>query len=380
MLTCPETGYSCDVRGGPQPKDFIVLRVNGIKTAVVRYVIECYTNESPKTSQDPQAGRNVILAHRWRQWSDVDEDHFSTVVTAGEAVFNMAELTKQHLLPDQFRQQFGFPVPTNFKRESVHVEPDSDGTRCRYQVVDREQAINLQANSRATRIEAFQTVWASQPSVADVALNAGFSMGDSAINHGWDIFSGFLSGGPIGAASAAGPLIRDGLHTGLHAMKSALPSSYQHYFVRAWGNRASNRSDLMALCLAIIFGRLNALGLLKLPGIELSITQDLMGKFCEAQATFRRNLDAGITGGPFGFAISLPFDFPRNEDLQRPGGILGGLLPGVLPVAGNSDNPAPPNSDGTRGTWVGQLVAQALTAPNAKPGVPVWNDNVDATW
>ena len=43
-------------------------------------------------------------------------------------------------------------------------------------------------------------------------------------------------------------------------------------------------------------------------------------------------------------------------------------------------NPVPPNSAGTRGTWLGQIVAQALQAPYAVPAIPTNSDNVDQSF
>lgn len=350
VLTCPAAGFECDAKGGPYPRDCRILQIAGSRTWAVLYVLEAFTNEA--TAQE-QANRNVILSHRWDVSADYDEDQFATRVVRGVAVFNLAQLKKLGRVPDEFRRDLFHPVPTNFKRTAVNVQPSSDGTTIYYTVVDTEQPINLNV-ADATRFEAYHTSFSNRPSIIDASWRTAEAAGRSLYN------VGTFDQNPVAAARSFGREF-------ISNAASVLPQYYSHCIARAWGNRLSTRKRLQDLCFQICVGRLDFLNLMTLnayAGIEISVTHALHAKFVEVQATVRHGPNP-MTG--FKVAAMLN-DFPDYDDVKTDDG-------GIIGNAGDGNNPPFINSNGTRGSWLGSLVAQALESQGSVPAAPA-NQNV----
>ncbi len=132
------TSYTVDAKNGPFPQVCEVTRIHGTKTWMVHFKVVTYVNEC----QNPRE-RNPLVAHRWTRYEDVDQDYFSVVTTQGVAAFRVDELIRLGKYPDQYRQDLFHAIPKNFKRESVFVEPSSDGCSVTYRIVDRQLAFNI---------------------------------------------------------------------------------------------------------------------------------------------------------------------------------------------------------------------------------------------
>ncbi len=413
ILLSPAAGYAVDAKNGPIPQVCEVHRIHGTKTWQVHFKIVTYVNECPALGKSGPnfAGRAVLLAHRWRRYVDIDQDYFSTVTTAGTCTFRADELVRLGQNPDQFRQQLFFAIPANFRRSSIHVEPSEDGTSVSYQVVDTEMPLNfLDANlPNATRIEAFQTAGYSKPNEAAMGVRA--------------LSAGLSNLSLVGLATNTGALLR----VGLDFAASILPSYSFHVICKVWGNRNSRHFQLMDTAIGVCFARIgNAVGLLG-RSTEIILSAELTGKYVECQMTIRWGPEqlaaqaAALVGRAVAAIGPLPADIrdilggigannpsglsgiqsffstntaPSADDILRtpptpppppppppdpnavvPLFVVLNSVPRIRlqPVARQAAIVAtypPPNAGGSRGTWVGQLVAQALSAPCSLPPRP----------
>ena len=99
--------------------------------------------------------------------------------------------------------------------------------------------------------------------------------------------------------------------------------------------------------------------------MEVVVTEDVMGKFVEAKVTVRRPGLSAAVGQIFGVGV---FNFDKNEEIN-----------GLTLEVGR--NPKPPNSIAgkgpARGTWMGQMVAQALQEPGSTTTAPPSQGDTD---
>ncbi len=404
ILRSPFAGYTVDAKNGPQPQVCEVTQISGTKTWRVHFKIVTYVNECPKVPGpyraggapvDPPPGRNPLLSHRWKRYMDSDEDHFATLVTVGRCIFRADELVRLGQFPDQFRQQLFHAIPQNFRRHHIQVAPSEDGTMVDYQVTDVETAMNFNDpdTPNATRIEAFQTASYAEPNVLG---EIGHAFGGTA--------SAIIGAASIDPVASLAKAAAASLSGGINLMARLLPQYSVHVICRVWGNRNSRRPDLLNTALGVCIARMgnNPFQVVGRSS-ETIITQEITGKFVEVQMTVKwgperlaalaleavvnnpvlqaaagvlgfGNLDpAGVaTSNPVGIGGILSF-FPQTDDLAGVRTVAGVQVAAPkLVVVGDPTvaNYPPPNSGGTRGTWVGQLVAQALALPCTIPPRP----------
>lgn len=358
ILETPASGYSTDANNGPVPEECTVLAVHGTKTWTVRFRITACVNSCTSVP--------VVLAHRWKRYTDMDQDYFSMLVTEGEVHFNTARMLADSAYPDDFRRDFFHAIPEDCKREKVEVIPSDDGASLKYRLIDRETAFHLGKITSCTRVEAYQTFWWSK-----VGFAAG--MGGRLVGGAPGVVGGALRA-PMGAPVAVGGLAIDGLMAGL---TSDMPQFYDHILIRVWGHKESIRRTMMNdIALPLAFSRLGPIDGGKQS--ELIVTHELHGKFVEVQLTHKRGPELGVLGG-IGF-IPIPglapavggildwrarlgiFNFESEE--ERAGHLFRRTAVG---------NPPPPRAAGTRGTLAVRLVTQALhdscTTPAAVPAI-----------
>ncbi len=399
ILRSPAPGFAVDAKTGPGEIECQVQHIHGTKTWQVHFKIVTYVNECQKQPGTSTTSRAILLSHRWRRYVDIDEDHFSVVVHEGRCIFRADELVRLGEFPDQFRQQLFHAIPANFRRSAIHVAPSEDGTTVEYRVVDTEMAFNFLDPSLAngTRVEAVQTgVYAEPNRLAERAATVALQLGAASLDFAH-------AGGNAARIEAQGAL-------------RLLPSYSMHVICRVWGNRNSSRFDLMRTALGVCTARIGPAGnFLGITGrsSETIVMQELTGKFVEAQITIRwgpeqitvaaanfassplvlasvpslgiinavlNAFNAPTPGtappgiaNPTGPGAIISF-FPNNETISIPQAAVA-VGPPAPPAVAISQNAAvatypPPNSGGTRGTWVGQLVAQALSAPCSLPPRP----------
>lgn len=374
-IRSPMDGYTVDARNGPEPEFCNIITVHGDKTITVHYRITTWVNEcSNRRSVSP------LLSHTWTRRVDVDQDHFSTLVTDGEAIFRVDELARNGWHPDMFRNALMHPVPSNCQRYGIQVVANEDRTGVTYSFIDQELAFNLAFVSQGTtRIEAYQSHSFQMGNAIRETLNTSLSILSDAAS----ITSNFYIG-PAGT-TGVGTAVAIGLSTVGNLVRGALnilPAYGSHFLVRSWGNRNSSRNSMMWNAFSYILGQMPR-GLANCAS-EFTASQEHHGKMVEVQANFtygfeniiagtilgNRNINLGqiaipvpnLDPGPLLNAIQQAFD-PRAEIM--------GYFPNNENIGFFSQNavanPAPANS---RGTLLENLVAQALSGSCVVPPAP----------
>lgn len=403
-LVCPEPGFITDVNNGPFVKRCTVNQIHGDKTWSVNIVLTACVRRCAVTFNGHNI-KNPLIANRWTQYEDYDEDYFSTITTEGVAVFDGAELIRLGVYPDQYRRDLFFPIPINYKREPFQITALPDGNSVAYRIVDRQKPLNINSNLHAmgiTRIEAYHTV-------------------------GWDRHSAYAfignvvqTGGQAGInASPAGPQASAiwGTANGLGAAARMLPQYHSGIVVNIWGNRDSTRRDLTAVGIRIAQARVGANTLRR--SVGFNVTHDVTGKFVRIEINYNWGIDqivqdvaasvpnlssdfATLLGGAFTWLLGNPATIGPAAvaaDLGPAAAFINAQFPGpwdnTLNILGSGDpshketingepnqpspdsdpalaviHPPPPRSNMTRGTSLVNVVAQLLTGPCEIPDQP----------
>lgn len=357
LLDIPIPPYTCDARGGPYPKHFDIIKVHSDKTLTIRYIIEAYNQNEYYIL--PGGNPSAIIAHRWRQWMDVDEDHFAVRITQGTAHFDLSQLAFDERSPDQFRQDMAFPIPVGWKRENIRVEQSMDGTAIHYSFEERELPINYGPNMKAgvTRCEAYLTERTHYPGITQALWDAGVTGVKDIV----DVLSGLVSTTPT---KAIGKAVNDIIDNG----QGILPTKYRNVLVRVWGNKNSLKRDLLDFAMGIAASRALDVGPSQnIPTEDITVRWEMTGKFIEVDWTWIFGQNGLTAMGAYTDSENL-----TGDDDVRAFYTGKTYLQNAASVA-----PVPPNSNGTRGTSIVGLVAQALTAPGQLPVSPHNSDNID---
>lgn len=302
----------CDARGGPNPISFDVIEFHGEKTAVCRFVIETWINENPGIP-------NFLLYHRWEMTHDIDEHFYTTRTISGEAIFRRDWLdnafTPQGALdpqkpyvPDYFRRAFFHPVPVNFKRMPVQITALEDGNSIRYQLVDKEQTLNIYPALGLTKIEG--------------TYRRKFE------------FSGFV-----------------------------LPKQYCSVNVRAWGNRGVTRQSLVNAVFTmaetwgakVSFNFKQNFSFLIQNFSQFDLEVDMVDRFAELTVEVFSSGLSGVTAQMF---------WPKDQG-PKAGAPNNNWPESMAGIAMFDDSPGYglPSNTGTHGTYLGRCVAAALQTP-----------------
>ncbi len=368
-----------DCDNGPKCTVQAIEVPHGVRTYQCHLVFEAAVNEC-----SDRGVQKLLLSHRWARSEDVNEDCFSTIHTYGECVFNLKAIVKDSASPDQFRAALFHPIPANFQRKNIRVEPQSDGYTYKYYFCDEEQAFNLGSTSPAMRIECNQTGGFSRLGAASASL-VGVSAGIDAYlrleagqmaNPANIAFIPFAIG--TGANIAAAVAV-----AGWNATAAQIPHYSLSVEVTAYGNRNSTRGQLRARALAIIahrlsMGPLGAVGA-NLATQEFSLHEDFMRRIVHVRKTIKWgieqiiafNLNASFLDNLKDFlGVILPgFGLDANG---APTAIVESfvdetLLPGLGPNT-NANNPQP--QFGAHSTVLVNVIAQALSNPCELPPTP----------
>lgn len=352
ILETPAAGYSTDANNGPVPEECTVLAVHGTKTWAVRFRITACVNSCTSVP--------VVLSHRWKRYTDCDQDYFSMLVTEGEVHFNTARMIADSAYPDDFRRAFNHLIPSDCRREKIEVIPSDDGASLRYRLIDRETAFCLGKAAACTRVEAYQTFWWSRVGMASGMARATAERGPGRIADG-------MRGDPGSLFSAIAGMIGD---AGMGAVRGDIPQLYDHVMIRVWGNKDNNRRQMMqTIALPLAFARIGPISGAK--ESELIVTQELHGKFVEVQLTHKSGPE-GVFLGLFGLGGVLDWETRVNaafrfESVEEAGDTK------YLFRSSSIGNPPPPRASETRGTLAVRLVTQALhdscTTPEATPAI-----------
>jgi hypothetical protein len=180
-----------DFQTGPKVR---VVRINPIRggDASIFLTLQIYTSVGCPDAL-------YMLANRWQWHVEHDPDSFTAIhVIDGEAVFRLDKLLNDVVSPDQLRSQWLLPIPNGFRRDPPSITVLPAGNAVRYQIVDRQQILNLPGAQQyaCTRIEIEQarTYTASVQVQVPRGVGSGFiggALGGGAVG---SFASGFLGG------------------------------------------------------------------------------------------------------------------------------------------------------------------------------------------
>ncbi len=363
-----------DSRNGPQPQpDTCVQRIFGTATARVYFHVKTWLQDFLPISGNAQ---RIVLANRFLVQTSLDQDYWTTRYVQGQLIVDPGQLWAMSdgvpgfSTPDSFRSACFLSIPLGFKRDNVQVAVSSDNRVLDYSYIDSETPLALGARSFATRIEGNCTAGSESP-LGDMgliaqgaAVAAGFAVdsagGNTSIGRGF--FSGLTSGfwtDPGGVARSAATL--------------SYPRLKANGIVRIWGSRDASKYSLMILGINILSDRFRPIQGAFFSGNlpffnSLYVTQDLSERYVEVRGEFSPTLastlwNLGNTPGANILGI-----MNLATDIQS-GGAAGTDL--VLSGSGAGFNPPPPNSDGTRGNYLGALLVSLLSSPGQVPDLPV---------
>jgi hypothetical protein len=143
ILTSPVAPYDVDCKNGPIPRLMgITAAMGDAETFMVDFAVETYVNEALQNNERPFS---ALLSNRWKQSHSVDKDGYTTVVTAGLALFRTDMVYALESSPDLDRPLLFMPVPQGFVREIDYVEGREDVTGIAYQYRDVQQSVNFVA-------------------------------------------------------------------------------------------------------------------------------------------------------------------------------------------------------------------------------------------
>jgi hypothetical protein len=153
-LECPEAGLHCDCKNGPQPKILAINAAMGDATTMIAdWSCEAYINEGPENSVNPTG---ALLSNRFAQTQMIDQAGYTTVITAGVAIFRTDKVYSLPQAPDSLRPVLFMPIVPGFVRENIVVNGRPDVTGIEYSYRDRQVPVNFPAGvqTRAASISA----------------------------------------------------------------------------------------------------------------------------------------------------------------------------------------------------------------------------------
>lgn len=385
IFSSPPTGVPCDPAGGPVIEAFDITKPHGDKTWAGSIRLKASMNECKPQAQ---ALKPYVLSHVYWRTMTTTEDYFSQVNTVGKVIFDLGQLRRATVYPDDFRREFFHPISNDCRREGIEVIPSPDGGSLEYRFSDREMPFAIGSSAPMTRVEAYHTVWWSRGSfLFGAAAEVGRAGPGAAFG---------LPGLGMGAPPAVARFGFDVFNAGV---RSDMPQYKQTVLVRCWGNKFASRYDMMKKALAHCFARIGAIDA-GLAQHDLQVTHETSGKFVE--------VNYGRTNGPEGMAVGVgvafgaPIDalaemtwrsvlnraYQHKESIETAtaaGFPVGALVDGAVGAMGATPeaadflfhsssavaNPAPPRSFGSRGTILVRLVHQALKEACASPAAPL---------
>lgn len=360
VMRVPAAGFTVDAANGPIPLGVNVVKVYGARAFHVEWAVQLHVNESSRFG----GAASVLLSHRYRQESTLDTNYFETRTIQGRAIFRTDRLAQLNVAPDDYRAWLWPSVPLGFKLEDAYVVADEDGTAVDYVAVLRQQFLNIQI-ANVTNIRAVHTSGMIGPGLEDYAFNmaeagldwasAGAAQVDRLGRAGSEIVDGLKGADPgkfiSAGAQATGAAIdaaRNHLHL-VNAWRRNVPRSVNNFSIDVWGSPLATRKQLTEVAFTIMNGRLSEMQQKFGSNRSVMVSHDLMQPHVHLEASFTAGAVQSVAGLVANNAAAVPyFNFPDADD------IIG--VASKNPVQVNQ----PPNQHGTRGTYLGRLMAQAL--------------------
>jgi hypothetical protein len=357
--------FVTDCNNGPLVLAQQVTRITGTRSWLVTITVQASVNEAYRFYSSPV----VLLSHVWSATEDIDRDGWSTRTIRGQATFRTDRLTQLQAKVDDYRESLGHPVPDNMQRYNIQVNVAEPGNRLSYVFTDKHMSHNIllpniswieaTGSMQQGRIGREEEVFGA----VNIAAHYAAASADIAAGYYTLNATGLLSRGILGAARIP------------QAIGNLMPTSRFRIDVKVWGNRQATRLELAQAALKVLQAKAPAVATGGIPPAQnINLTVDLAGRFVALSVEY-------VLGGyttAWNLSGALPVFNPADPgQFQQTGDKLLAQLPeymdeeiaGVATIKDTPGRSATPDKL-TRGSWLGALVAQALSSPNQLPGKP----------
>ena len=327
------TQLPCDCANGPVTRGVRVLQVIGDESAIVSFTVETYLSSSA----------TFCVSNRWDTHLAVDDLGYATRTISGRAVFRADFMNLYGLTADHFRPYLFVPADAPLRRVGVDARVSEDGNTIDYAVVDREVDFGTGANSDVMRIEGTVTSGGhiDLPSMKEVVKRAPSLSGEA--------------GGAIFTAGAS--LFRNVPE----ALNTVIPEGRCSAMIRVFGWRGAGRAGLATAALDYGLAKVApvwGVGRAILVGAHVTQTvgSEDGGPMVELRLEFwASHLLVAFLFDPSTVNQMMDWSVGAPEMVWRPGTAR-------APIGRTSNN--------SRGSYVREVVIQALGGPGELPGVP----------
>jgi hypothetical protein len=327
------TQLPCDCANGPFTSGVKVLQVIGDESAIVSFTVQTYLSSCG----------TFCVSNQWGVHQSVDDSGFMTRVIRGRAVFRADFMNLYGLTADHFRPYLFVPADAPLRRVNIEVDfPEEDnGNVIDYAVTDKEVAYGLGANSWAIRTEGFATSGGhiDLPSAKAIVKSAGYVP--------TEIAGAFMTGGFSLWAQVP------------EVLNTIVPVGQASGIFRVFGRKGAPGQVLAGIALRMGSSRFGSQWLGGRAIIVGAYITTTVGSEDEPMVELRLEFHASHLLVKFIFDTTTIFDV-MNWDIGIKSMDLGPLTP--PPVIGTTDN--------SRGSYIKQIVMQALGGPCQVPEVP----------
>ncbi len=123
-----------DPAGGPFPKAFDIVEIEGANAAIVTFRIEAHSQDGCGEDREKEIEKE-ILSNRFSVTMSYDQDFYATRSTTGKLTLR----GKVGIQPDNFRNFIMPALPSGYRRKSLDFKVASSGLVLGYTIVDVEK-------------------------------------------------------------------------------------------------------------------------------------------------------------------------------------------------------------------------------------------------
>lgn len=412
-LQSPLPGFTCDCIGGPTPVECAVTELNP-RCWLVEWTVETAVNETYFYAGT--AALPLVLAQQFRVTHDIGADFFTTRRIRGQILFRQDALQSLGRSPDDYRAQILVPPPFQFKREKIQVWGDEDNPALlHFDITDRQLPFGW-FNTTITRLSATHSIHVTKAPLGEVfrknmvpVLKGMVRQGRASISFGESLLSLSPSKAADSLAHAADAML-DTQHAATSMVLDALPVAKHSIEIECWGSPQSTRSDMEIFARNVAFARMSnfflfspaltsalplGAAVMTAPLLQAanvagaSIVTEVVGKLVNAANGIVQGAFAAFT--PYGVDTLIEHDIVNKHirfvytaitgpistlwkgasavlnTSPMPDNMENTSLDGIVLIGSQLGVPAPPFSDGTRGTFLENVVAAALQPFNSLP-------------
>jgi hypothetical protein len=314
------TRTNSDCKGGPTPQRATFTKISGDQTAILSYRVVCHDTYAEQ----------FLMTNSWSLSCDINDYGMTTRVVRGQATFRKDLLDAFSLGPDDFRKHLIVPIGEGMRRVGVTVDENAAGDEIDYTVVDREVVTGLGSRNLAVEVNG--------------SVTAGVDMALKDPKEIAGVIGNFMQGVGAGALAAIG------------LIGKAVPGVKLIGTARVIGRKGVNRQGLANMAVAWISDRfapaVKNVHLITSLYVTHNVDTD-HSPFAECRMEIMP-LTMDLVHAVLSKRADV-FFVSTSATYQILGDTFSGTTPG----------PNLPASENTRGTWLGQMVTQALGGPTA---------------